>query len=223
MQEVRIDKLIRSKRKTFALQITEDASLTVRAPANASIAEINRIVLKNAGWIKRKKEESLVKQKTEAKKFVSGECFLYLGKAYKLVVVSGQAVPIIFKNEFRLSERALHEAESCFIWWYKRAAIEEISARVHYYSKEVDIQYSKVKINSAQKRWGSCSSKGNLNFSWRLIMAPPSVVDYVVVHELAHIKHRNHADKFWALVKKIMPGYEIEARWLKENGYLLNV
>jgi len=223
MKVARVDKIIRSKRKTFALQVKEDATLIVRAPVNASLAAIEKIVLRNAKWIKRKQEESLIRYRAAAKKFVSGEGFLYLGETYKLVLVNSQAVPIIFNNEFRLAAGAAHKADSCFIEWYKKAAIEEISARVSHYSKKAALEYNKVKISSAQKRWGSCSSMGNLNFSWRLIMAPLSVVDYVVVHELAHIKHRNHSGKFWAEVKSIMPGYEIEQRWLKDNGFLLNI
>ncbi|MFH1362083.1 MAG: M48 family metallopeptidase [bacterium] len=100
-------------------------------------------------------------------------------------------------------------------------ARELIPERVAYYSALYRIKYSRIKINSAKKRWGSCSAKGNLNFSWRLAMVPLEVIDYVVVHELAHIVHRNHSKRFWALVAKLYPNYKACRKWLRHDGHLL--
>jgi len=105
--------------------------------------------------------------------------------------------------------------------WYKERAYEKISERVQWYALKNGFQYNKIKITQAQKRWGSCSSKGNLNFSWRLIMAPLPVVDYVVVHELAHLVEKNHSKAFWSKVKMLMTDYQKQQEWLKRNGHLL--
>ena len=119
---------------------------------------------------------------------------------------------VLKKQEFRQQI----DVESC-----KTKAAQLIPQRVTFYSDITGIDCKKVKITSAKKRWGSCSSRGNLNFSWRLVLAPLPVIDYVVVHELAHIIHRNHSKRFWALVKKLYPNYKTCRKWLRSEGHLL--
>jgi hypothetical protein len=92
---------------------------------------------------------------------------------------------------------------------------------LNHFSSLADITFNRFGITNAQKRWGSCNAKGNIFFSYRLIMAPFAVVDYVVVHELVHIKEKNHSHKFWNSVMNILPDYRKHRQWLKENGYLL--
>jgi predicted metal-dependent hydrolase len=126
-------------------------------------------------------------------------------------------------NTFSLLRDHLPVARDLFINWYKEKAYEKISERVEWYAKKRGFVYNKINITDANQRWGSCSPKGNLNFSWRLIMAPLSVVDYVVVHELVHLEERNHTKFFWTKVKMLIPEYEKYKKWLKENGYLLRL
>lgn len=106
---------------------------------------------------------------------------------------------------------------------YRQAAKEYIPKRVAYYAELLDVTYATISIRDQKTRWGSCSSKGNLSFSWRLILAPPKVLDYVVVHELCHRKEMNHSPRFWALVESIIPDYKIHRKWLKENGEKLTI
>ena len=106
---------------------------------------------------------------------------------------------------------------------YRQAAKEYIPKRVAYYAQLLDVTYATISIRDPKTRWGSCSSKGNLSFSWRLILAPPKVLDYVVVHELCHRKEMNHSPRFWALVESMIPDYKIHRKWLKENGEKLRV
>lgn len=107
---------------------------------------------------------------------------------------------------------------------YFRQAKETIPKRVQFYAKKMQESYGRVVIKDQKTRWGSCSTKRNLNFNWRLIMAPKEVLDYVVVHELSHLKHMDHSVKFWERVECYMPDYRICRQWLKENGrYLSNV
>mgnify|MGYP003877815677 CR=1 FL=1 len=222
--DIKIEKIIRTRRKTIALQITDSATLIVRAPFNVSNETIQKVILKHLFWIRKKKEEIQSREsKFSPKEFVNGEGFLYLGKYYKLRIVDNQEVPLKFKNEFYLSKRYLPNAKQIFIDWYKKKAYEKISERVKWYAQKRGFKYNKINITNAQKRWGSCSPKGNLNFPWRLIMAPLPVIDYVVVHELVHLEERKHSIAFWTKVKMLMPDYEKYKNFLKKNGYLLKL
>ncbi len=90
--------------------------------------------------------------------------------------------------------------------------------RAEYYARQMQVSYGRVAVKDQKTRWGSCSAKGNLNFNWRLILAPGEVLDYVVVHELAHRREMNHSVRFWNLVESVLPDYQQRKRWLKENG-----
>ena len=222
--KVQIEKIIRTKRKTIALQVTDDAKLIVRAPHNLDDETIAEIVSKHRRWVEKKqKEASTRNQKLFPKEFVNGEGFLYLGRYYKLNIVEDQSEPLKLEGAFHLSRHSLPRAKETFIQWYKDKAFEKISERVRLYAEKRGYTYNKIGITDAQKRWGSCSFRGNLNFSWRLIMAPLSVLDYVVIHELVHLEERNHAKSFWDKVRMLMPDYERHIEWLKKNGYLLNL
>lgn len=108
--------------------------------------------------------------------------------------------------------------------WYIREARREIGAAVSRYAQIMDISYGRIAIRGQHTRWGSCSSNANLNFNWRLVMMPQAVLEYVVVHELAHRRQMNHSPLFWAEVEKVLPNYREADRWLKKNGkYFLHV
>jgi len=104
---------------------------------------------------------------------------------------------------------------------FKARALEHITKRVEYYAQLSDLKYRSIRINNATTRWGSCGHKDTLNFTWRLMMAPARVVDYVIIHELMHLKQKNHSHKFWAEVAKMVPDYKQDERWLKQNSHLL--
>lgn len=224
MVDIKIEKIIRSKRKTIALQMTDNATLIIRAPFNVSEKTIWEVINKHKNWIyKKQKEIESRDPKALPKEFVNGEGFLYLGRYYKLHIVDGQEEPLKFENGFYLSKSTLPKAKEVFIDWYKKAAYEKVVERVNWWAQKRGFKYNKVNITNAQRRWGSCSSKGNLNFSWRLIMAPLSVIDYVVVHELVHLEEKNHGKVFWTKVKMLMPDYKKHEEWLKKSGYLLDI
>lgn len=224
MPEIEINKIIRSKRRTFALEIAADASLIVRVPKRASLSLIQKIVSEKSSWIIKKQE--LIRQRHERtvqKRFVTGERFLCLGEWHKLNIVDNVIFPLTFDNDFYLSSACVEQAKELFTIWYKERAIEIITDRVEHYAFLLGLKYNKVKISNAQKRWGSCSVKGNLNFSWRLIMAPLEVIDYLVVHELFHLVELNHSSKFWSKVESVLPNYRQARQWLKDNSHLLVV
>lgn len=221
---IKIDKIIRSKRKSIGLEINEKGLLIVRAPGSVSLKNIHRVVESNRKWIERK-QKSLTEKKSNynPKFFIEGEEYLYLGNSYKLRIIKDAERVFEFDNQFILSEKWRIKAKAIFIYWYKLQAQKNINERVRYYANEYDFKYGRVKITSAKKRWGSCTGKNNLNFTWRLILAPIEIADSVVVHELVHTKIKNHSKKFWANVYKIMPEYPEYNKWLKENGYMLNL
>jgi len=222
--DIKIEKIIRTKRKTIALQITDEALLIVKAPFDVSDETIMGVVIKHKNWIERKKKNIRARDpKYSPKEFVSGEGFLFLGRYYKLNIVDEQDVPLKFENGFYLSRKVLSRAKDVFIEWYKKMAYEKILDRVLWYAQKKNITFNKINITNARKRWGSCSSQRNLNFSWRLIMAPLSVIDYVIVHEIIHLEEKNHSRLFWIKVKMLIPEYEKDKAWLKKNSYLLRL
>lgn len=222
MNERLINKIVRTKRRTLAIEITRDARLIVRAPRRMPRETIDSFVEKKRGWIEKKKREAREKLPSAApKRFENGERFLYLGWSYSLRIVENGETPLSFDDGFTLSENRRTDARSLFVEWYKTRAKEVIHNRLAHFSGLSGIDFTLFRITSAQKRWGSCNSRGNVHFSYRLIMAPLPVVDYVVVHELVHIEEKNHSSRFWQKVERILPDYRDRRAWLRNNGSLL--
>ena len=207
--KVVIDQLIRSKRKTLVLQIKADGSLVVRAPLRADISRINRFIDEKSNWIITKQLEmknrfSLRNEMLAKQELSRDEGILFLGEKVK----------IVFKNPQNKTE---------IITWYKNEALKYVAPRLEHYAGIIGKKFRVIKITSARKRWGSCSARGNINFSWRLIMAPHEIVDYVIAHEAAHLLHKNHSAKFWKCVEMMMPDYKKHHLWLRKNGFLLDL
>ena len=223
MEEIKIRSIIRSKRKTFGLEITPEADLIVRVPMRASDKDIQKTVDKKIKWILAK--QKVVRErcdKKQPKTFSEGEYFFYLGNQCKLYIMDNASIPLHFDSgSFILSARHARNARDVFTKWYMRQAYDKFCQRTSFFSAVSGLRYRKISISNAKKRWGSCSGKDNLNFNWRLIMAPLDIIDYVVVHELAHIEEKNHSLNFWRKVENIIPDYRIKRKWLKENGHLL--
>jgi predicted metal-dependent hydrolase len=223
MMQIKIDKLIRSKRRTIALIIEHNGTLTVRAPMRAPQALIQKFIDEKTGWVIRTREKIESAVTATPRQYSDSEMFLYLGSSFDLKLVKPQRPSLQFKSGFTLSHTAQQKGEMIFTRWYKKQAYEIISERVRQYAQSHGFTPSKVKITSAKTRWGSCSSNGTINFTWRLVMAPLDVIDYVVVHELTHLRVKNHSRKFWDAVESIYPEYRKQRKWLKENGEKLNL
>jgi predicted metal-dependent hydrolase len=221
--QIQIDKLVRSKRRTIALIIERDGSFTVRAPMRAPHSAIETFIKQKEDWITRTRKKMELIRPTHEKQYFDGEKFLFLGSSFDLKLVGPQRPSLRFDNGFALSRTAQIKGEQVFVHWYKLRALEVISERVKLYSQQYGFTPKQVKISSAKTRWGSCSPSGALNFTWRLVMAPLEVVDYVVVHELAHLRVKNHSSKFWKVVESIYPEYKKQRKWLRENGEKLNL
>ena len=185
-------KIIRSNRKTLAIQINPDLSVTVRAPMYAPQSDIERILREKESWIQKHIEK--IREQEEKRKKTQGEKGEY-----------GESV----ERDYLTNEEIKKLADK---------ALQHIPKRVSYYAKQIGVTYEKITIRNQKTRWGSCSSKGNLNFNCLLMLTPPEVIDYVVVHELCHRKEMNHSKAFWAEVEKILSDYKEQIKWLKENG-----
>lgn len=173
--------VIRSNRKTVAIQVNSDLSVTVRAPRSASEKDIEEILKKKEAWISKHIEKiKKAKDRFEAE-----------------------------ATEKLTREKVIALAEE---------ALKVIPERVEYFAKVIGVTYGKITIRNQKTRWGSCSSKGNLNFNCLLMLAPSEVLDYVVVHELCHRKQMNHSKAFWLEVEKVLPDYKEVRKWLKEEG-----
>lgn len=157
------------------------------------------------------------------RKFENGEIFLLLGSPISLKLVDGQHSSLTLEKDFLLTHKAKPDAKILFEKWYKQNAQQILAARVQLFSAKHGFQYQKIRITSAKTRWGSCSSTGTLSFTWRLVMAPVEVIDYVVIHELVHLRIKNHSSMFWAEVERLMPSYKTKQEWLKTNGQLLTL
>ena len=218
---IEVNQIVRSKRKTLALIVKPDGSLIVRAPLRTPERSIKEFIEDHAEWIQKKQAEMLATPAPAPRLYSPGEIFMYLGCAYPLEIVKGQKQPLLLKGGFKLAESSKSNAALTFERWYRAQAKQILEQRVSLYARQYDLQYKKISITSARTRWGSCSANGSLNFSWRLILTPMEVVDYVVVHELAHTVFHNHSRRFWKRVEKMMPEYKERRTWLRKNGQQL--
>lgn len=214
-------KIVKSRRKTIALVIDSDGELVVRAPFYASESDIMRFVQEKQDWIQKKSEE-MRQKKLERPRLAlkEGETIPYLGR--ECMIFRGITRTICFDGKAFLLPQA-ESAQAKLIAWYKKRAAVILQERVESIAKDMRVLPNGVKITSAKTRWGSCSYTNHLNFSWRLIMCPPEVVDYVVVHELCHILHKDHSKSFWESVGRVDAAYREHENWLKENRRLMEI
>lgn len=156
--------------------------------------------------------------------FTPGAEFLYLGVSYPLKLVERSRENLVLNTGyFSLKTSTLPKAKEVFKKWYQEQARLLIEVRTAEFAAKYKLSYKLIKITSARTRWGSCSSRGTLSFTWRLVMAPLPVIDYVIIHELAHLVEKNHSKRFWTQVAAMMPDYAKHKKWLKENGLRLTL
>jgi predicted metal-dependent hydrolase len=218
---VPIDQIIRSRRKTIALYITAQGKVVVRAPLGLPEADIRALVERKAAWVEGKLTQAQQQVSAQLNRFDQGREIYFLGKTYPLRIVETGRQLLTFGTHFNLERRALPQAELIFERWFRAQARSILGERTAQLAAQHSFTFQKVRITSARTRWGSCSSRGSISFPWRLVMAPPEVIDYVVLHELAHLKVRNHSKRFWDLVRSLCPDYARQRGWLKKYGALL--
>ncbi len=217
------DYVERSKRKTLSLTVLKNGSVIVKAPISMRDDVINRFVEDKQTWIR----EKLVSIKENQNKFedvISMRNCLIFGNKYKLVRADVKQIQT--SNNFELlipnkldGEKLTKSVAS----WFKKLAKKALLDRLEFIESRVNLKSSSFKIGDSRGRWGSCNSYGNIILNYRVVMLPPMIIDYVLVHELCHLVELNHSKRFWENVEKYLPNYELPRKNIKEYGFLLNM
>ena len=220
-----------SKRARYVnFRIDSEKGLEVVIPSGSRVLNLDDLLRERQMWIlKHLRRFDQIKANTEQRQFISGEVLPFLGDDHELDIIhtkAGKRTTVARQANFiRVRVRAdvpaakqTDEIRTALENWYRRQARTYITERTAALAAEHGFEYQKVKIRGQRTRWGSCSSKGNLNFNWKLMMVPPAAVDYVIIHELCHLRELNHSAYFWALVEDLCPNYKYWVRWLKEHS-----
>lgn len=212
--------LVRSGRKTCGIYI-RNGTVEVRAPLHFPKREIERFLTSKEGWIRQKLGESAAALEERRRFSLNyGSRILYRGREYP--ICPGERAGFDGERFCVPPDLPPEEIKAACIRIYRRLAGEVLTEKVQLYARKMGVAPAAVRIHGAKTRWGSCSSRGNLNFSWRLMMAPDSAIDYVTVHELAHLKEMNHSAAFRAVVEEVLPDYRERCLSLKTLQKRLN-
>ena len=219
--------LIRSKRKTIAISFDRDGNLIVKAPVWMTSAEIESFVNAKSEWIlatDRRLKRAREKELASRLPLERGDLLPYLGEKRELTVIREERsrakvkclmgrmlLYVPYEADYEYKREQLEK-------WYRRQAQEIFAEKAEKFADILAVHFETIRIKDQRSRWGSCSGKRNLNFNWRLIMAPEPVCDYVIIHELCHLVHMDHSREFWLLVESICPDYRQYKNWLRENG-----
>ncbi len=219
--EIQPDEIRRSNRKTLSMRVTKLGKLIISAPYRCSQARIDAFIQDKAAWI-RKQQAAMAKTAIPLPpEHLEGYEFPLLGKQAKITLVAGTRVGydaergIIYLPKERSKER--------LVAWLKQNAkriFTEVTARQ---AARMGTDYKSVGVTSARTRWGACSADKSIRYTFRLLYCPKEMIEYVVVHELAHTKHLDHSPRFWAEVAKHLPDWKERRKWVKEHGILLEI
>jgi hypothetical protein len=202
--------------------VERDRSVIVRAPEGAPHEKIEEAVESKRLWLYEKlRHPQKYREMAPSKELVSGTSLLYLGKEYKLDFIGDDFDGVVFESKFLISKSSKLLAAELLGDWFVESAKRIIPPRVKTFARQLGVEYNRVLISDLKYRWGSCTPKNNLNFNWRLVKAPMNVIEYVIVHELAHLLEPNHTPRFWGIIKAQLPHYSKAKGWLKEHGELL--
>ncbi len=228
--------LIRTKKRkrTLSFDVESGPTLVIRAPARTSVSEVEDMIRHHIKWIKRRTAEIQQEEKLQPKlKFITGERIPYLGNLIPLEVIPilGQETKCEKKNgKFDLylpislnPDEARECSKKAVASWFKSQAEIKFAERVEIWKNKLKVEPGKIIITDPKTRWGSCDVKNNIRLSWRILMAPLTVVDYLVAHELCHVVHRNHGPRFWKKLEKSMPDCIERRNQLKMIGSYLNL
>ena len=211
-----------SKRRTITLIVERDNRIVLRVPEGTPNERIEHLIEQKKRWLYEKTQHpKKYPERQQRKEVVSGESVLYLGHHHLLEIVDEPLTGLEFDTTFRLPKALVGQASRLFSTWYIQRAKRLLQQRVKRLAQSLGVHYNKILVSDLKYRWGSCTPKDNLNFNWRIIKAPIFVIDYLIVHELAHLLEPNHTKRFWGIVAVQIPNH-LEARaWLADHGNLL--
>ncbi|MGB4810932.1 MAG: SprT family zinc-dependent metalloprotease [Methylophilaceae bacterium] len=210
--------LERRSRRTIGLKITADG-LVVHAPKRIFDAQINQILLEKSHWILSKLQAREANKMPEMV-WLDGEHLLFLGNAIQLTVTqcSTNKAAVTEQSQLTIAQPdPQNQTLTCrkVIAWYKKQALLDFSRRLEVFAAKLGVATPPIILSSARTRWGSCNSRGEIRLNWRLLQAPPHIINYVICHELAHLKQMNHSAKFWSVVERLFPHYKLAEKELK--------
>ena len=218
---IKPDEIIRSRRKTLSISVDHFGRLIVRAPIACSEARIFAFLQEKERWIVKKKAQMQGAGICLPPENLHGYELMLLGKKCKIYLYDGARVRYdADENAIYLPEKGAKER---LVKWLKDNAKRIFTAVTERTAARMGVSYKSVSVTSARGRWGSCSGDNAVHYSFRLIYAPKDVIEYVVVHELSHVKHKNHSKTFWAEVEKYVPDWKEKRNWLKIHGGLMDV
>lgn len=212
------------KRKTLTISVERDRTVVVHAPSHASDEAIKGILESKRHWIYEKVRHAQKYQTLPhppGKELVTGESALYLGRAYRIEIVGDGLAEIAFAHRFLVPASRAARRRGAMREWYVARANEKILPRVEHHAHELGVELKHARIVDNRYRWGSCTLHDSIRLNWRLIKAPTFVIDYVIVHELAHLIEANHTPRFWNVVRTHVPQSEKARAWLRDNGQVL--
>jgi predicted metal-dependent hydrolase len=213
-----------SRRRTVTITIERDREIVVRAPAGMSDDEVRRRVDARRQWIfekLRSPQKYAARRHPPGKEVVNGESAPYLGRDYRIVMTSTASGEVEFAGAFLVPAARRAMRRVVLRDWYVAQAKGTILARAEQHARDMGVAFTAARIVDSRYRWGSCTVRDGVTFNWRLIKAPMFVIDYVIVHELAHLIEANHTPTFWSILRARMPTVEKARSWLRQNGAML--
>ncbi len=222
---ITIDQLIRTKRRTISIQISSNGELIVRAPTRCSYAQIEKVVQDRIGWI-RVHQERILKNNAINSNIISYREVMFLGVTKPIIFDSKTKKIEYHETHFTINEKYaenIPKIKKLVIGFMVEQAQEILINRVNYFANLMQLLPQSLSICNSKRVWGSCSKEADIKLNWRLIMLPPDLIDYVVVHELSHIIEFNHSKLFWKLVGSVLPNYKERRALLKKGDFLLNL
>ncbi len=230
VQDIEYQLLPGAERQTTDIVIERDGVVRVRPPRRMTPEQVDETVFSKRLWIYRNLAEWHDLNATRTvREWVNGESFLYLGSSYRLSLVSEQDEPLKLKDgRFQLLRSVMAKggrdaAQRAFERFYQDKGLPRLKQRTAYFAPRVGVRAGHVQVRDLGYRWASCMPSGDLHFHWKCLMAPPTVIDYIVVHELCHLHHRDHSDAFWNEVDKVLPIYREHKEWLRQRGANLDL
>ena len=218
-----IDALIRSKRKTISILISPRGKVVVKAPTNCSVAYINEVIKKRESWII-SHQQKIINRAELNRDILNYKNILYLGNIYRLALADNIKRITLYNDALYIPYKMpKNKIKPNIVKWFKERALKILENRINFYANTMQLFPKSFSLNNTKTSWGLCNSKQEVKLNWRTAMLPPDLIDYVVVHELAHLAEFNHSKRFWEIVVKTLPDTKKRRSDLKKGDYLLTL
>ena len=211
---------VSDRRRSIRLTVERDATVTAVIPPATDETKLAKVITARRPWLYAKlRERAALGEPRPPREYVTGEDFPYLGRSYRLLIVDQAPRPVrLNKGRLELRQDSVADAARQLTRWYRQAGEPWLSRRIVPWAARMDIEVTALRVLPLGYRWGSCTRDGKVNIHWATMQLPPDLVDYVLVHELAHVRHRDHGPEFWRLVERAMPDYPSRRDRLRHLG-----